>query len=57
MLIRTIAETNMAIWTFALAGQVNYDKSHGLASRGRQHVEMNMLGKIAVFTKEGCFLV
>ena len=26
LLIRTIAETNMALW----AGQVNYDKSQGL---------------------------
>ena len=29
-------------------------------SLGRQHdhfIEMNIVGKIAVFTKEGCFLV
>ncbi len=36
LIIRTIAETNMALW----AGQVNYDKSHGLVELVRQHVEM-----------------
>ena len=43
----------MALW----AGQVNYDKSQGLIQLGRQHVEMNVLGKIEVFTKGRCFLL
>ena len=43
MLIRTNAETQF--------NMVNYDKSHGLVKLGMQHVEMNILGKIAVFTK------
>ena len=53
LLIITIAETNMALW----AGQVNYDKSKGLIYLGRQHGEMNILGKVAVFTKKRCFLL
>ena len=53
LLIITIAETNMALW----AGQVNYDKSKGLIYLGRQHGEMNILGKDAVFTKKRCFLL
>ena len=53
LLTRKIAETNMALW----AGQVNYDKSQGLIQLGRQHVDMNVLGKIAVFTKGRCFLL
>ena len=28
-----------------------------IASLDRQHVEMKILGEIAMFTKEGCFLV
>ena len=41
----------MALW----AGQVNYDKSQGLIQLGRQHVEMNVLGKIACSLKGGAF--
>ena len=48
--IRTIAETNMGLWTCGRPCQL-------CQTPGRQHVEMNILGKIAVFTKEGCFLV
>ena len=50
LLIRTIAETNLGMWTFGMPGQLRQ-------TPGRQHVEMKMLGKISVFTKEGCFLV
>ena len=46
LLIRTIAETNMALWTFGTPGQLRQ-------TPGRQHVEMKMLRKITVFTKEG----
>ena len=49
MLIRTIAETKCIM--------VNYDKSHRLIILGMQHVEMKILGKIAVFTKDRCLLV
>ena len=45
LLIRTIAETNMALWTFGMPGQL-------WQTPGRQPVEMNILGEIAVFTKE-----
>ena len=40
LIIRTIAETKFNI--------VNYDKSHGLVKLGMQHLEMKILGKIAV---------
>ena len=43
LLIRTIAATNMALWTFGRPGQL-------WQTPGRQHVEMNILGEIAMFT-------
>ena len=47
----------MVLWTFGRPGQLD-DKNHGLVyGVCRQYVEMNIVGQIAVFTKEGCFLV
>ena len=47
----------MVLWTVGRPGQLD-DKNHGLVyGVCRQHVEMNILGQIAVFTKEGCFFI